>query len=607
MRASGVELAQSIKRLESLLELLKSQGGAVAAASRSTFTWQPGGTANPAKGVYATLPTLAAALNLAIGPKDVGVDTSLGTATIDGTGMPAAGWNFDDVNFMPAIASVAPQISIAVGAKISPTTVNLAFRQCIVLNNATATVWTPGASGAFLRLNTSALESTAAGAFVDVSTQTAVAIEDNSVVGDGTHTVFNVEAAGTLSIALNTASLVRDNAIAQGTAPGGVVQSTIDASAFMSPTQGAGPVYTQSIADPQPTFVFAPGAMGTQNANVFTTFAELMQAVQQVRGLKDIWIDDSADAAHATAGQWNLQGCTFFASQPTTTTIDPTVTIFRLMGGTTFQSNNTATPVFTPTATNLVTVIIDEESQILSAEGAQPFVRATQNFAFQYVVTGGASLGGPASVTGHALTIDAGVNAFVFAEGASFVNQHAIAGAGTLQKTLGVETTFSATQDVAVTVLTLLGSASQVKFTPTTGANWNPVPTTSQGGLDQLAASNSVSATGNAGTGTGAVTVTTGNITKAKNGKMQVSASCALSTSAACTLTLQLVRDAATNIGTAKSVVAAAAINAGDFIIKAIDNAPDNAAHTYKLSVTASAGNITVAANSAQIEVVEDS
>jgi hypothetical protein len=41
--------------------------------------------------------------------------------------------------------------------------------------------------------------------------------------------------------------------------------------------------------------------------------------------------------------------------------------------------------------------------------------------------------------------------------------------------------------------------------------------------------------------------------------------------------------------------------------ISAIDTAPDTAAHTYQLSVSVSAGTLTVAANGAQIEVVEDS
>ncbi len=360
----------------------------------------------------------------------------------------------------------------------------------------------------------------------------------------------------------------------------------------------------------QSTFTLKPG--GTESGTTYVTWPNMMTAAALSPGLKAFLIDDSISPAHATAGQWNIQNVTFYAANPQSSkliwdvgaTIDPAVTYFALRGGITFTSNNTSASVFTPNNASVQTLTwIDEFSAIQSAEGAQPFVHATQNFLFIYFVTGGSSLGGFSSVTGHALTIDTGVNAFVITQGPGFVNQHAIAGLGTLQKEPSVEATFSATQDVSSTVTSLFGVPTQIKYVPTTSTNWNPVPATVQNGLDQLAAPNFVQAANNTGTGTGTVSAVTGNIAKKRSGSVTVTCATSGSTSGAATVTVQLKRDS-TNIGTTMQAILGAA---GPFNIPAtfVDTLPDTSNHTYTCAATAGAGTITTAASGIEIRAAE--
>jgi hypothetical protein len=63
---------------------------------------------------------------------------------------------------------------------------------------------------------------------------------------------------------------------------------------------------------PHGTFLFTPGMTGVGNA--YTTLSDLMAAVAAHSGPKTIIIDDSLAPAHVTAGEWNLDGCTFIAA-----------------------------------------------------------------------------------------------------------------------------------------------------------------------------------------------------------------------------------------------------------------------------------------------------
>jgi hypothetical protein len=120
--------------------------------------------------------------------------------------------------------------------------------------------------------------------------------------------------------------------------------------------------------------------------------------------------------------------------------------------------------------------------------------------------------------------------------------------------------------------------------------------------VSTVTGANFVQAAGNTGTGTGTVTVTTGNIFKSRSGKILVMATIsAEATSAGATITGQLVRDSATNIGSAVAIIPLSINDDFSIPVNFIDTAPDTGAHTYKFSVTAGAGNITCAATSAQI------
>jgi len=156
------------------------------------------------------------------------------------------------------------------------------------------------------------------------------------------------------------------------------------------------------------------------------------------------------------------------------------------------------------------------------------------------------------------------------------------------------------------------GLAQYVASTP---ANWTPKPRTVQDALDTLsglipivttlATPNFVKATGQGGTGTGVITTVTPAISKLRTGQMNVAATISGTTTAGTTVTLQLLRDA-TPIGAAIVVTTLSAGDGFTGAINAIDTAPDAAAHTYTLTATATAGNITVAgANSSQVQASE--
>lgn len=586
------------RTVQDALDTLAAGGSAVAAADM--FVWQPGGAAGQPH-VYTTLATLEAALQDVAGPKIIGVDTSHsgGVATIDTTGMPAGGWRLNDTTWMPCLATTAVVITISEGAKFAASVLNLSLvRTEMVGANTATTIWTPVPGAAFLTLESSFWGTTAAGAFLDVGAGGVLEIlakDGSALVSDGTHPAIKVEAAGSLSLALVTGSELEPNVIGQGTAPGGAVAISLDGSCqgIASKTQGAGPVYAYRVDDPLSVFVFKPGATQPQNLNVFTVWDDMMRAVDFLNGAPwKCFVDDSLAAAHVTTvgagAPWNIDQGTFVSAINQTAVAGATL-IFDagakitfsqiwLDGGITFQQPNTATaPVFALAAPAVVAAInIIGQGSNIQALGAQPFATA-DNACFLSVDVGGvASFIGDG--THNAINALAGgtIVANIMCAGAPAAAAHAFGGAGTLTYNYLEASEAPATQDTTTQTFIYYGI------------------------------SNTVSATGNTGTGGSPITVTTGNIKKQKTGKMRVSATCALSTSAACTLTIQLVRDAATNIGTAKTLVAGAAVNALDISIATIDTAPDAANHTYKLSVTASAGNITVGANSAQIQVVED-
>lgn len=594
------------RTVQDALDQLASRGGGAGAAS--SFVWRPAGAAGP--GVYTTWAALAAAI-ATLDPavrKFVSVDNSLGNAHVTTGSWP----DIENVEFLSggpdATNDALATINIDEGA-LWPGAQHVSFNG-VNVNDAAATtslINTAANTDLVIDLRACIFEQTGVGPGIvtlGAGSEVSVRADELTVIGDGTHPIFAGSATSGVLAFCFCASVFNANAV--NLAAGGAVVIEADGSCFVSATQTPAPSIV--ILDPTPTFVFQPG--GTAGGNVYTAWASLMASVALTPGPKWIVIDTAFGAATVTAGTWNVEQCTFRGATGRTQTILGFATgavlvwtELTLEQSVRFVNNGTGN-VTTQAVAGWILYLHASNIQSAAAP-AVPWLRASANGTIQTFDAG--SVG---DATHNVVTVDAGVTVISQNLGDGSTLAHAYGGLGAVSPQLDDAGGFSATQDISTVNATFLFSlATQLSYTPGTAGNWNPVPAVASAALDQLAASNHVSATGNTGTGGAAVTVTTGNITKAKNGLMQVSASCLLTTSAAAsTLTLQLKRDAG-NIGTAKTlVVPATGIPAGiDCTIDFIDTAPDNAAHTYTLSVSVSAGTLTVAANSAQIQVVEDS
>lgn len=303
---------------------------------------------------------------------------------------------------------------------------------------------------------------------------------------------------------------------------------------------------------PMATFVFRPG--GVAGGNVFTTWASLMAAVSLTPGLRIIYIDDSLAAAHmAAGGPYDLDNVTLAGNQASATftlIIDDGATFhsssLTISNGLLLQSNSTTSP-WTPSS--FFDFTIGSTCIAQSNAGAAPLLAVTAPASGGVIDVEMTGILG--DFTHNVVTVAAGQQLTVRAEGpVTSIRAHAFGGLGTVDVFRESACTVSSVQDVSTFVIHEASLASATAYTPATAGNWQPAPALVSAALDQLAAPNFVFAHGNTGTGTGTVTVTTGNITKAKNGQMKVKAGVMCSTSGATTLTLQLVRDAATNIGT---------------------------------------------------------
>lgn len=783
-------IARKSRGEENDFMLAMARGESAEVLGRSVFVWQPGGTAGG--NVFVTWPSLYTALSAVKGPKWVAVDTSHGAATI-----PAGAYNLSDVTFTDALGTATPTITLAVGVTFTASTTNLRLENVVMQSNATATVWAPTA-GAFLGLKTAAVECLAAGAFFDPAAGGGVIAEDGSVIGDGTHAVILIENTTSTFVELFTGATLAANAIAQGAAAGGNVAVVYDGSTLISQTQGAGPVYGYEQIDPTPTFIFKPGATGTQNGNVYTTWAALAAAVVQVTGPKFIAVDDSLAAAHVTTGTWPGFGNATFMSDGvdsgnsavatlifdagarlsgvahlTFTTINVTLAdaagtvipattanlaivangaAFTNTGGAAgglatigagfalsyrgftsalganifkgaatatyalflFSGSSLATNTVNGTAGGTVTIVADGSSQngiagttqtpaaasttvldpvatfvfqpggtargnvfttwatlmaSVSLSPGRKYIIVDNTLAAAHATTGawniadcyftaedvstnasrtlivddGCSFGGSAVVWWENILLEnhnVTTSPFVAAGGVQLSHKYLFGGPQCVGGAVPMYGAPAAGQSVS---LTLFGSASianagapvvannaaggtvNIRALDSTNVAASTLTGTgaitlryvdaatfgAQAGLTTLTLTplepaNPTQASGQSGTGTGTVTVTTGNIQQKKSGQVLVIANIAGVTAAATTVTLQLVRDAATNIG---NPIVVTTLSAGDGFtgsIAFVDTLPDAAVHTYKLTATAGAGNLTIAgANSAQIVVAE--
>lgn len=154
------------------------------------------------------------------------------------------------------------------------------------------------------------------------------------------------------------------------------------------------------------------------------------------------------------------------------------------------------------------------------------------------------------------------------------------------------------------TISAAFTSASQAPYTPATGSNWNLVPTTVQGALDQLAAPNATSSL--APTQNNVVIASSSiapNFSKAKSGVVILNGMLVVNASTATSGTAQFFRDS-TPIGPQMALLLTAFLPAA-FQFGWTDILPDNLAHAYSFQVSASNGTLSVIANQGSILVRE--
>lgn len=355
----------------------------------------------------------------------------------------------------------------------------------------------------------------------------------------------------------------------------------LPSTAALAPSPGFAGTLTQVLGYVAPTFVYAPGSLSGA-ANVFTTGEQLRQAVNSIAGPKTIAIDTTGGACHLTAGTWNLNLAKFVAAQPGgNTTVSRTLTI------------DDGCVIATPATIDWTDVAV-----VNVATTAAPITMAAGDLTLSFL--GFASLrsnGTKPFVDAQAGTHSASLFFFgdsLLATGATPSFQSEIA-AGALLDMLPGSLMQASTLAGTGTIVLAWGQGGQIS--------------TSQPGLTTLTlvftdGQNQVAAAGNTGTGTGTVTVTTGNIARKRSGLVLVTATITASIAASALVTAQLVRDAATNIGSPVSCTPLSAADVFSMSITFVDTLPDNANHTYKLSTT-SAQNLTVNATSTQITAVE--
>jgi len=241
-----------------------------------------------------------------------------------------------------------------------------------------------------------------------------------------------------------------------------------------------------------PTFVFRPG--GVAAGNVYTDWAAMMVDVVAEPGPKWIEVDNSLAPANVPAGAWNVADCTFVASPNVAPGPPPgygTCLLTWLDGATILGDNvriqnvkfaNAGATVWTAGA--LVTYVELWNAFVVSLAGAAPFFSFVATFPLLILYNSALGDG-----THNVATITAGVTLAFRLHANSNVQAHALAGAGSFAAFQDASGLFNPTQDNTGThAALLLDDARRVSSSPAVPAHWSPVPTTTQGALDQLAA-----------------------------------------------------------------------------------------------------------------------
>ena len=422
-------------RVAEALDIVAGGGGAIALAN--AFVWQPGGPTS-APGLYnsTSFGPVAAAMSVVPGPKRLGIDTTYGVATIAG-----GPYELSDVTFEPCLLTSFALVTFAVGAEISADTTNLTLRRTeFEVLGTSGAVWTPSEAGAQMTLDSSLIICTAGGVFLDVADSTVftLTLENSGTIATsmGGVAVAKVEASGVLDVLAVTNAIIDTNVFAQGVASGGEVNVQADGSAFIDTTQGAGPVYTYLVRDPTPTAIFAPGATGTLNGNVFTDPELLRQWLNLAPGApRTVLVDDSGGTASTVAGTWNIDGVTFRSKRTGAGTtlhiVEGTLLVgsrFIVDDSITISCDATATvPMVSSAATNPFIRPQLRGSCTLKSTTAIPFFQKSAGGSITVLLLDGVVFGDGVHPV---LTVDAGQSAIVAAYAGSTINTGAIAGAG---------------------------------------------------------------------------------------------------------------------------------------------------------------------------------
>lgn len=357
-----------------------------------------------------------------------------------------------------------------------------------------------------------------------------------------------------------------------------------------------------AAAGVQTTFILRPG--GVAGGNVYTSWPALYAAFSKVQGPRWVWIDGSLGEPLVPAGTWNVDAAIFGAFNGTQGTLN-----FESGAEFSFQYLTlTAQVVFASASSTPVAVMANEavielhENASIKGNPTAAWAVAPTGVTAACVVTT-AILGdgsNPAiATTGSGVWVVSAFNFAVLSDGSVSSTG---AGAVTVFYDASTQLGFHGSANIT---LSLLDLAAQVSYTPATPGNWNPVPGTAAGALDQLAAPNE-STTTNPGALGPALTVTlqSAAFTRALSGKFVVAATLSgIDAGDTDTITARLELDGAP-VGPAVVNATTSAGATWNAPITWIVTVADAAAHHASITATG-ASDLTVAIGQAGIAVYE--
>lgn len=266
------------------------------------FVFRPGIAPN-GPNVFATWPTLDAAVNAVQGPKLVEIDVTHAPAVV-----PAGTWNLNDWTLIGVPQSLAlgqPLLTFAAGAVIDPVaTLTLTLTQSIGIQSAApgATIWTPANPGGlsptlYLR-DLSFLSPNAVAPLIHVGAGILFIVDaDGGGLGDTANTVIQVDAGGTLAMNASDGGGPTAHAVAGA----GTWNLAVTPGGFFQQPQGLTPTITY-INPPQNVEEKNAGGLGPSPIISFTTAGTITRSSSgKVRASACITATASVGTAPGTA------------------------------------------------------------------------------------------------------------------------------------------------------------------------------------------------------------------------------------------------------------------------------------------------------------------